>query len=134
VSEHQEDCPSDVPVPLSPIVAGTLEALLPDDSPVHQALRRQIPFVTMEEGCPCGCVSVDLWVDKAQCDPAPPHEGRPVADGNYIGTDAHAGVILFTRDGYLRALEIHTWLDEPMRHWPDLAHLEVAPSRHAGGA
>lgn len=130
MSESQDANPSIDSVPLSPIVAGTLEALLPGDNSVHQTLRRQIPFTTMEEGCPCGCVSVDLWVDQTQCDPAPPHEGRPVADGNYIDTDVYAGVILFTSDGYLRSLEIHSWLEEPMRHWPDLAHLDVAPSRH----
>ncbi|WP_143014713.1 hypothetical protein [Glycomyces harbinensis] len=130
MSRPQETVPVDSPVPLSPIVVDTLEALLPGDNPVHCALRRQIPFTTMEEGCPCGCTSVDLWVDKTKCDPAPAHEGRPLADGNYVDTDVYAGVILFTSDGYLRSLEIHSWLEEPIRRWPDLSHLDVAPSHY----
>ncbi|SDD15888.1 hypothetical protein SAMN05216270_10284 [Glycomyces harbinensis] len=76
-------------------------------------------------------VSVDLWVDKTQYDPAPAHEGRPLVDGNYIDNDdVYAGVILFTRDGYLRSLEIHSWLEDPIRQWPDLSHLDIAPSHH----
>lgn len=116
------------PVPLSPIVQATLEALLAGPGPVLQALRNQIPFTQMEEGCPCGCTSVDLWVDESKIVPAPPHDGRPLAEGYYVNTDAYAGVLLFTSRGYLRTLEVHTWLEEPIRVWPPLDHLEVSPA------
>lgn len=127
MSQNREGTPSDGPEPLSAIVHDTLEALLSGENPVSRALRRQLPFTEMKKDCPCGCASVGLWVDTTKVGPAPPHDGRPAVSGDYVDTDAYAGVLVWTDDGYLTGLEVHTWQEEPIRSWPDLDHLEVNP-------
>ncbi|ORT61066.1 hypothetical protein BKD26_03010 [Streptomyces sp. CB03238] len=68
-------------------------------------------------GCGCGCLTVDLTVDRAAVPPAPT-QGNPAADAWYTVPD-DAGVMVFTKDGYLALLEIHSASGEPITTWPE---------------
>ena len=103
--------------PLSDEVTVTLEALLTGADPVSRALRAQIPFARVTGTCGCGCVTVDLTVDRTQVPPAPAH-GNPAADAWYVVPE-DAGVMVFTEDGYLSLLELHSVSSEPITNWPE---------------
>lgn len=106
-------------------VKGTLEALLDGGGSVRAALRAQVGFVRVVGRCACGCASVDLAVDRAAVAPAPVH-GNPAADAWYV-EPADAGVMVFTRDGYLSLLEIYSSAAAPVTDWPEPRF--VAPLR-----
>ena len=101
---------------LSPEVTATLRALLVRSDPVSIALRAQIPWARVVGRCGCGCATVDLDVDRAAVAPAPAH-GNPAVDAWYAIPE-DAGVMVFTKDGYLSLLEIYSASDEPVTTWP----------------
>lgn len=108
--------------PLSPDATATLNALLAGPNPVSSALRAQIPHTRVTGRCGCGCVTVDLTVDRAAVPPAPAH-GNPAADAWYAVPD-DAGVMVFTKNGYLSLLEIYSTSSEPITTWPETRFLK----------
>lgn len=98
-------------------VTATLRALLPGTDPVSSALRAQIPHTRINGRCGCGCATVDLTVDTTAVAAAPEH-GNPAVDGWYTSPD-NAGVMIFTKDGYLSLLEIYSSAAEPVATWPE---------------
>ncbi|WP_327396500.1 hypothetical protein [Streptomyces phaeochromogenes] len=108
------------PLPLD--VAATLNALLTGSDPVSSALRAQIPHTQVAGSCGCGCVTVDLVVDDAAVPPAPAHR-NPAADAWYTEPE-DAGVMVFTKDGYLSLLEIYSTSTEPITAWPESRFIE----------
>lgn len=98
-------------------VLATLEALLAGTGPVAIALRAQVPHTRITGRCGCGCATVDLAVDTSAVAPAPDHP-NPAADAWYRSPD-DAGVMIFTRGGYLSLLEIYSSADEPVATWPE---------------
>ncbi|MDX3214617.1 hypothetical protein PV318_03525 [Streptomyces sp. ME02-6991-2B] len=56
-------------------------------------------------------------MDRAAVPPARAH-GNPAADAWYAAPD-DAGVMVFTKDGYLSSLEIYSASSEPITTWPD---------------
>ncbi|MFF3252559.1 hypothetical protein ACFYWP_16465 [Actinacidiphila glaucinigra] len=103
--------------PLSPDATATLNALLAGPDPVSSTLRAQIPHTRVTGRCGCGCVTVDLTVDRAAVPPARAH-GNPAADARYAAPD-DAGVMVFTKNGYLSLLEIYSASSEPITTWPE---------------
>ncbi|GAA0392453.1 hypothetical protein [Streptomyces luteireticuli] len=104
--------------PLPPPARATLEALLAGADP---ALRAQVPYARVAGRCGCGCVTVDLAVDRTAVAPAPA-AGNPVADGWYAAPEG-TGVMVFARDGYLSLLEAYG-IDGPVTAWPEPRFLE----------
>ncbi|MEV6163234.1 hypothetical protein AB0L71_15130 [Streptomyces sp. NPDC052052] len=62
-------------------------------------------------------MAVDLMVDRAAVPPALVH-GNPAADAWYAVPD-DAGVMVFTKAGYLSLLEIYSASSEPITSWPE---------------
>ncbi|MFC4606737.1 hypothetical protein ACFO9E_02680 [Streptomyces maoxianensis] len=99
-----------------------LNALLTGSDPASIALRAQIPHTQVADRCGCGCVTVDLTVDRAAAPPAPAH-GNPAADAWYVEPE-DAGVMVFTKDGYPSLLEIYSASSEPITAWPQPRFVE----------
>ncbi|MEU5635178.1 hypothetical protein ACIA8I_16135 [Streptomyces rishiriensis] len=96
-------------------VAAALEAMLDTERPVHVALRRQLPHLSVLSRCSCGCGTAFFEVRIAEVEPAPTGPGTVVAAEAQIVTDAgeHPGeVLVFTRAGYLSWLEVCSWSDD----------------------
>jgi hypothetical protein len=117
----------DTPIPIAPrslsIEEGSiLTRLLEFDFPGSEGLRAQMPFVSVVGVCPCGCVTRELKVDRAQVPPVPgidspiPGEAEILARGN----DHGGGIIAFAKEGYLSSLEAYSHDVEPIRTWPPL--------------
>ncbi|MDQ3725034.1 MAG: hypothetical protein M3335_03930 [Actinomycetota bacterium] len=92
-------------------------------------LLEQVPGARVVGRCGCGCATVELAVDRAPAEDAPPYPIPNQAtvldeDGNPIG-----GVLLFVKDGCLAELEVYSFEDEPIRVFPgtDRLRLEVEP-------
>ena len=103
--------------PLSPEATATLNALLAGTDPVSSALRAQIPHARVTDRCGCGCVTVDLEVDRSVVPPAT-SASHPAADAWYE-EPKDAGVMVFARDGYLSLLEIYSSASDPITTWPE---------------
>jgi hypothetical protein len=91
-------------------------------------LRAQLPFVTVEGRCGCGCATVNLAVDRA-APPASVLSSAPVStdlsDGEY-----HAGLVLLVDgDGYLSCLEVYSIGDEPVRRLPPAEQINAYPQQ-----
>lgn len=108
--------------PLAPDVTATLRTLLAGSDPVSGALLAQVPHTRVVGRCGCGCATVDLEVDRTAVAPAPSH-GNPAVDAGYTDP-CSAGVMVFTKGGYLSLLEIYSVSDEPISAWPDPRFIE----------
>ncbi|WP_371646959.1 hypothetical protein [Streptomyces mirabilis] len=108
------------PLPLD--VAATLNPLLTGSDPVSSALRAQLLYARVVGRCGCGCATVDLAVNHAAVPPAPAH-CNPAADAWYAEPE-DAGVMVFTKDGYLSLLEIYSASGEPITAWPESRFVE----------
>ncbi|MFF1474625.1 hypothetical protein ACIOFV_49370 [Streptomyces mirabilis] len=114
------------PLPLD--AAATLNALLTGSGQVSSALRAQLPYARAVGrygcgcGCGCGCATVDVAVDHTAVPPAPAH-GNPAADAWYAEPE-DAGVMVFTKDGYLSLLETYSASSEPISTWREPRFVE----------
>ncbi|WP_323138832.1 hypothetical protein [Streptomyces mirabilis] len=108
------------PLPLD--VASTLNALLTGSDQVSSALRAQLPYARAVGRCGCGCATVDVAVDHTAVPPAPAH-GNPAADAWYAEPE-DAGVMVFTKDGYLSLLETYSASSEPISTWREPRFVE----------
>ncbi|WP_316520034.1 hypothetical protein [Kitasatospora brasiliensis] len=108
--------PPDTPLPTEAV--RLLEALLRNDDPTHRALLAQLPHLRVTGRCACPCASIDFTPDRAAV--AAPGAGNPVAEALIVDADGEpvGGALVFTQDGYLSALEVHTWQDEPITRLP----------------
>lgn len=111
---------------LSVDVADVLAAVLSTDHPVHTALRRQVPHLSVRARCACGCGTAYFALDTSAVEPAPTGPGTVVAAEAQLATEAGeclGEVLAFTRGGYLSWLEICSWSDDievtlaAARHW-----------------
>ncbi|MFC9704506.1 hypothetical protein ACFTWD_27850 [Streptomyces sp. NPDC056943] len=96
-------------------VAGVLEAVLNADNPVHVALRRQVPHLSVRARCTCGCGTAYFELDTSKVESAPTGPGTVVAAEAQLVTEAGecpGEVLLFTQDGYLSWLEVCSWSDD----------------------
>ena len=101
--------------PLPADVVATIESLLPLGTLGREQLLRQLPHTSLGRRCGCGCVTVDLVVDRDAIAPVSMDDRRnPAASASAWQT----GVVLLTDDGYLACLEAYSSSDEPVTAWP----------------
>ncbi|MET9452355.1 hypothetical protein [Streptomyces cinerochromogenes] len=107
-------------------VADALAAVLSAEDPVHVALQRQVPHLTVRARCTCGCGTAYFELDASEAEPAPTGPGTVVAAEAQLVTEAgeYPGeVLVFAQDGYLSWLEVCSWSDDievtlaTARHW-----------------
>ncbi|MGI5484712.1 hypothetical protein [Streptomyces lavendofoliae] len=107
-------------------VADVLAAALNKDTPVHVALRRQIPHLSVRARCTCGCGTAYFELDTSKVDPAPTGPSTVVAAEVQLVTEAGecpGEVLVFAQGGYLSWLEVCSWSDDiqvtlaAARHW-----------------
>ncbi|MET9904795.1 hypothetical protein [Streptomyces sp. NPDC006446] len=96
-------------------VADVLAAVLSADTPVHAALRRQIPRLSVRARCTCGCGTAHFELETCGVEPAPTGPGTVVAAEAQLVTAAGerpGEVLVFTEGGYLSWLEVCSWSDD----------------------
>ena len=96
-------------------VADVLAVVLDSDNPVHAALRRQIPHLSVRERCSYGCGTTYFDLDPGAVMPAPIGPGTVVAAEAQLvtGTGECPGEVLaFAQGGYLSWLEVCSWSDD----------------------
>ncbi|MER6788860.1 hypothetical protein ABT330_30305 [Streptomyces sp. NPDC000658] len=96
-------------------VAAALETMLDVERPVHAALRRQLPHLSVLSRCSCGCGTAFFDVRTDEVEPAPTGPGTVVAAEARFLTEAgeHPGeVLVFAQGGYLSWLEVCSWSDD----------------------
>ena len=107
-------------------VAEVLAAVLGTEDPVHVALRRQVPHLSVRARCACGCGTAYFALDTGDAEPAPTGPSTVVAAEAQLVTEAGAcpgEVLVFTEAGYLSWLEVCSWSDDievtmdAARHW-----------------
>jgi hypothetical protein len=107
-------------------VAEVLALVLNADDPVHVALRRQVPCLSVRRRCTCGCGTAYFALDTSEVEPAPTGPGVVVAAEAQLVTEAGecpGEVLVFTQGGYLAWLEVCSWSDDievtlsAARHW-----------------
>lgn len=118
---------ADYPRALTEREASILAELLSADIPDQAALRQQAEHVSAEGGCPCGCASIELAVDRSTGQPAS-RSWRPLPVELQAG-DIDGGVplevILFVDDGWLSYLELVYYDRIPPRGFPPPEEFDV---------
>ncbi|WP_330455755.1 hypothetical protein OIB37_02055 [Streptomyces sp. NBC_00820] len=113
-----ESLPSDV--------ADVLAAVLNSDNPIHDALRRQVPHLSVRGRCTCGCGTAYFELDTSEVEPASTGPGAVVAAEAQLVTETGecpGEVLVFTQGGCLSWLEVCSWSDgievtlASARHW-----------------
>ncbi|MER7768703.1 hypothetical protein [Kitasatospora sp. NPDC096140] len=96
-------------------VADVLGLILSTDEPVHVALRRQVPHLSVQTRCTCGCGTTYFALNTIDVEPAPTDPGTVVAADAQLYTetgDCPGEVLVFAQGGYLSWLEVCSWSDE----------------------
>jgi hypothetical protein len=108
-----------------------LRLLLSVDFPGAEILRRQADVARVIGRCPCGCASIDLWIDPSQAEaavgvPEPvPVEAR---SKKFLGGET-TELLLFVQHGWLRGVEIIFYSDEPPPEFPPPESFELPVAR-----
>jgi hypothetical protein len=120
------------PRPLTDNEAAILTKLLQDDRFAGAAAyRSQLPHLTVTGGCPCGCATIDLQVDRdAPVGQGPAGSPLPVEGVAADPADAELPLelLIFTEDGFLAMLEI-VYYGEPPSELPPSDAVEVVIKR-----
>jgi hypothetical protein len=121
----------DLPRPLLPIERDVLLAILGyADFVGRDQLMEQVESTTVIGYCPCPCATVALQVS--------PIAARSIGGGYPIRNEAEVldangesigGIIVFTEDGYLSALEIFAW-DQAISPLPPLDRLQLVQRQY----
>ncbi|MBZ3901942.1 MULTISPECIES: hypothetical protein [Streptomyces] len=107
-------------------VADVLALVLNAQDPIHVALRRQVPYLSVRARCTCGCGTAYFALDTSEVEPAPVGPGTLVAAEAQLVTETGecpGEVLVFTQGGYLSWLEVCSWSDDTKvtlsasRHW-----------------
>jgi hypothetical protein len=69
-------------------VADVLATVLSTDNPVHVALRRQVPHLSVRGRCTCGCGTAYFELDTRKTEPAPTGPSTVVAAESQLVTEA----------------------------------------------
>jgi hypothetical protein len=108
------------PRPLSGKERGVLGSLLGQDFEGAGTLRGQLPHTLVVGGCTCGCVTIDLAVDKDIAEPAVLASGPIRSEAAILNSAGEplGGVIVLLHEGFLRTLEVFSY-GHPISVWPD---------------
>ncbi|MFJ6437818.1 hypothetical protein [Streptomyces sp. NPDC091416] len=104
-----------MPQSLPDDVADVLEFVLNTDEPVYVALRRQIPHLSVQSRCACGCGTAHFVLTTSEVEPAPTGLGTVVAADIQLFTETGecpGEILVFAQSGYLSSLEVCSWTDE----------------------
>ncbi|MFE5076992.1 hypothetical protein [Streptomyces halstedii] len=96
-------------------VADVLDLVLNTDDPVHVALRRQVPQLSVQSRCTCGCGTAYFELNTDEVKPASTGPGTFVAADVQLFTETGerpGEVLVFAQGGYLSWLEICSWSDD----------------------
>ncbi|GAA4075611.1 MULTISPECIES: hypothetical protein [Streptomyces] len=96
-------------------VAEVLGLMLSPDEPDHVALRRQVPHLSVQSRCPCGCGTAYFELDADSVEPAATGPGTVVAVDVPLVTETGecpGEVLVFVQGGYLSWLEVCSWSDD----------------------
>jgi hypothetical protein len=96
-------------------IADVLDLVLNQDEPVHAALRRQVPQLSVQSRCERGCGTAYFDLDVNAVEPAPTAPGTVVAADVRLFTETGecpGEVLVFAQGGYLSWLEVCTWSDD----------------------
>lgn len=105
-----------------------LDAMLAFDFEGSTQLRQQSPLVRVVGKCECGCATVHLSVDRSAAPASVPYRPIPVtAIANDEKGKPTGHVLVFADEGYLSALEIAWFTDEPIREFPPLDQIDLSP-------
>ncbi|WP_433553480.1 hypothetical protein ACQP08_09670 [Micromonospora zamorensis] len=102
--------------PLSEAERAVIERLLASPFPGSDALLAQLSHAIVDGGCLCGCVTINLSVDRAGAAPAPVISVAPVSADISDG-DTYVGVVLLVDSGFLSCLEVYS-VGETVRRLP----------------
>lgn len=94
-----------------------LNALVAQDFFGAPEIRTQIAVSMATQGCECGCGTIALRVDHNGATAVPEPAANPLPGEAHVLDDQGeiiGGLIAFHQDGWLTALEIYTWGDEPL--------------------
>ena len=116
----------EAPRPLTDTERAVIERLLSVSFPGRDELLAQLPHVTVEGRCGCGCVTVNLAVDRAAA-PAPVLSSAPVSADLSDGEDYAGIVLLVDGDRYLSCLEVYSMGNEPVRQLPPAERINPVP-------
>jgi hypothetical protein len=114
--------------PLTDSERAVIERLLSVWFPGRDELRAQLPYVTVEGRCGCGCATVNLAVDRAAA-AAPVLGSAPVSADLSDGEYSAGIVILVDGDGHLSCLEVYSIGDEPVQQLPPTEQIHAVPRR-----
>ncbi|MDG9678941.1 hypothetical protein [Micromonospora sp. DH14] len=118
----------DIPRPLSDVERDVIARLLSVPFPGRDELRAQLPFTTVAGCCGCGCVSVNLAVDRVAA-PATVLAAAPVS-ADISDDELYAGIVLLVdAEGYLCCLEVYSIGDEPVRRLPPVEQINARPQK-----
>ncbi|WP_409471804.1 hypothetical protein [Streptomyces sp. HC307] len=96
-------------------VADVLGAVLNAEDPVHVALRKQIPHLSVRARCTCGCGTAYFELDTSEVEPVATRPGTVVAAEAQLFTETGecpGEVLVFMQGGYLSWLEVCSWSDD----------------------
>jgi len=108
-----------------------LRLLLSVDFPGVESLRRQADVARVSGRCPCGCASIDLWIDQSRGEAAVgvPEPVPVEARSKEVLGGGTAELLLFVQHGWLRGVEIVFYSDEPPPEFPAPESFEPPVSR-----
>jgi hypothetical protein len=111
------------PRPLTDVEKAILNRILEPEFEGAEEYRSQVEFATAVSKCGCGCPSVNFEVDRsaprATDDPGyGPLDVEAVISAH--GEDPAAGILVFSKDGYLVSLEYLDVQGTGESQWPDL--------------
>lgn len=114
------------PRPLNADERRVLDLLLTQDFAGAPELRAQVDHAQVIGGCSCGCASVDLEVDRADCECATDARSPIPSEAQVVDNagDPQGGALVFLKDGYLASLEIYSYAD-PIPSWPASDRLQL---------
>ncbi|MET7859276.1 hypothetical protein ABZS81_19005 [Streptomyces sp. NPDC005318] len=96
-------------------MADMLAFVLNTDEPVHVALRKQVPHLSVQSRCTCGCGTACFELSTSEVEPAPIGPGTVVAADAQLFTETGecpGEVLVFAQGGYLSWLEVCSWSDD----------------------
>ncbi|MEU5781398.1 hypothetical protein [Micromonospora lupini] len=113
--------------PLTEPERAVIERLLGSPFPGSDELLTQLRHTAVDGGCDCGCVTINLCVDRSRATPAPVISAAPVSADISDG-DIYAGVVLLVDGGFLSCLEVYS-IGEPVRNLPPAHAIRPHPVR-----
>lgn len=88
-----------------------LTAIIDQPFPGSPGLLAQVEVAEAQQGCDCGCGTINLRVDRAKAHSVAFESSLAPGEAEVLSAagTSEGGLILFVRDGYISSLEIYSW-------------------------